>query len=193
MAASEMVKFGTPANYYVRVRFAGWEDEPERSALYRGVYAVTLNMLPEFLFVDDLTWIGPPWLESSLPPEEDGDLTDPDMVRLALLLHSRYTVTPNVALAGRTESFLRPWGWEDQQQGVVFYTSPPEFAMLLDDLAALADTDAARVHSTVRRDEVLDHPVIGFIEERILASPWLDPSDLQSAGRTASRKDTPSW
>ncbi|GAA2867383.1 hypothetical protein Acy02nite_10220 [Actinoplanes cyaneus] len=183
-----MVKFGTPANYYVRVRFAGWEDEPERSALYRGVYTVTLNMLPEFTFVDDLSRLGPPWLESSLPPEEDGDLTDPEMVRLALLLHSWYTVTPNVALAGRTERFIRPWAWEDQQQAVVFYVSPAEFAVLLDDLAALADTEAGNVHSVVRRDKVLDHPVIRFIEDRVLTSPLLDPRDLRSAGRTEASK-----
>jgi hypothetical protein len=178
------MKIGSPANYYVRVRFAGWEDTAERAALYRGVYTVTLNMGPEFAFVDDLTKVGPPWLESSLPPEANGELVDPEMVRLLALLESWYTVTPNAELAGRTDRFALPWGFEDRQQGVVFYTSPAEFAVLLDDLAALADTPAANVHSVVRHDDVPDHPVIRFIEDRVLTSPWLHPRDLQSVGRT---------
>ncbi|WIM97981.1 hypothetical protein ACTOB_001549 [Actinoplanes oblitus] len=176
------MKVGSPANYYVRVRFAGWEDTAERSELYRGVYTVTVNMGPEFTFVDDLTRLGPPWLESALPPEADGELVDPDMVRLLELLQSWYAVTPNDELAGQSHRFVRPWGVEDRQEGVVFYTGTAEFAALLDDLAALADTRAGNVHSVVRRDAVLDHPVIRFLEDRILPSPLLHPMDARTAG-----------
>ncbi|WP_189334777.1 hypothetical protein [Actinoplanes ianthinogenes] len=143
---------------------------------------MTLNMLPEIAFVDDLGHLGPPWRESALPPEEAGDLVDADMVRLLTLLQSRYTVTPNDALAGQTDRFALPWGFDDRQEGVVFYTDRAEFAVLLDDLAALADTEAGNVHSTVRRDAVRDHPVIRFIEDRVLKSPLLHPMDAQSAG-----------
>jgi hypothetical protein len=178
------MKIGTPANYYVRVRPSSWEDTPEREHLHRGSYAVTLNMLLTIAFIDDLSPLGPPWREDTLPPEDDGDLVDPDMVRLLELLQSSYVVTPNETLAGKVEEFHRPWGFEDRTRGVVFYTGRAEFAPLLDDLAALADTPAGNVHSVVRRDAVLDHPAIRFIEDNVLTSPLLHPDDADSAGLT---------
>ncbi|KUL25034.1 hypothetical protein [Actinoplanes awajinensis] len=177
------MKVGTPANYYVRVTFAGAEGPAEDAHLHRGSYAVALNFGPEIAFLDDLSGLGPPWSEANLPPESDGELREPDLVRLLALLHSRYTVTPNAALAGRTERFTLPWGSADQPEGVVFYTSPAEFAVLLDDLEALAGTEAGKVHSGVRRDDVLGRPVIRFVEERVLGSPSWHPRDAKSVGR----------
>jgi hypothetical protein len=185
------MKVGSPANYYVRVSSAGWDVPAEEANLHRGSYAVSLNFGPEIAFIDDLSRLGPPWRESTLPPEEEGELRDPDMVRLLALLHSRYTVTPNAALAGQTERFTLPWGFEDQPEGVVFYTSPAEFAILLDDLVELADSEAGNIHSTVRRDKVLDHPVIQIIENRVLPSPWLHPRDARTAGLPQRSDSTP--
>ncbi|BCJ45175.1 hypothetical protein GCM10010168_69760 [Actinoplanes ianthinogenes] len=176
------MKLGTPANYYVRVRFAGWEDTAERSALYRGVYTVILNEGPDITFVDDLTRYGPPWLASSLPPEEDGDLVDPDMVRLLELLQARYVVTPHDTLAGQTERFARPWPIEENDQAVVFYVSHAESAALLAELEALADSELGNRFPAARRDQMLDNPVIRFIEDRILTSPCLRPRDVERFG-----------
>jgi hypothetical protein len=182
------MKLGNPANYYARVRYAGWDDTAERSGLYRGVYAVELNEGMDLMFIDDLTRYGPPWRESSLPPEEDGDLVDPDMVRPAQLLQSQYAVTPNDSLAGRAERFDRPWPSEENEQAVVFYVSQAEFAPLIAELEALADTDVGNNYPTVRRDQMLSNPVIHFVEDRILTSPLLAPFDAWSFGR-APRPD----
>ncbi|GIF04466.1 hypothetical protein [Actinoplanes siamensis] len=180
------MKIGTPANYYVRAMFSGWDYPPEEAHLHEGCWTVDLNHGMTVAFIDGLDHLGPPWVEASLPPEEDGDLQDPDMVRLLTLLQSTYTVTPNDELAGGVDRFPLPWPTEDRVQGVVFYLTRAEFAPLLDDIKALSETNAGSVQSTVRRDEVLDHPVIRFIEERVLTSRWLTPRDAHVAGLSAS-------
>jgi hypothetical protein len=183
-SAGAAMKLGRPANYYIRVRYAGWDDTAERSDLYRGVYSVVLNEGPDITFVDDLTRYGPAWRESSLPPEENGEIDDPDMVRLLALLHSQYVVTPNDTLAGRTEQFDRPWPIKENDQAAVFYVSQTEFAPLIAELEALADSEVGGKYPAVRRDEMLSNPVIRFVEERILTSPLLDPFDARSFGLT---------
>lgn len=180
------MKIGNPENYYVRALFSGWDYEPEDAHLHEGCWSVDLNHGPSLEFVDRLDHLGPPWLESSLPAETDGGLDDPDMVRLLTLLSATYAVTPNDELAGQVGRFALPWPTEGRDTGTVFYVSRAEFAVLLDDVKALADTPAGRVHSTVRRDDVIDHPCIQFVQNRLLTSPWLSPMDRNWAGLRTS-------
>jgi hypothetical protein len=177
------VKIGTPANYYVRVGSEAWSAPADEAARYAGTYEVDLNRLVVVTFVDDLTAFGPPWTDAALPPPDEG-LTDPALVRLATLLGGRYVVTPNDALAGRAERFERPWGRPESRASVVFYVSAAEFAGLRDDLEALWDV-AGNLHSTARRDDLRDRPVVRFLEERVLTPEWLSPPDAAAIGRGA--------
>jgi hypothetical protein len=175
------VKIGTPANYFVRVASEAWSAPPDEAARHAGTYEIDLNRLLVVTFVDDVSRFGPPWSDAPLPPPEQ-ELTDPALVRLATLLGGRYVVTPNDALAGRAERFERPWGSPESRAAVVFYVTTGQFAELRADLEALWDV-AGNVHSTARRDDLADRPVLRLIEERVLTSEWLTPNDAAAIGR----------
>jgi hypothetical protein len=57
------------------------------------------------------------------------------------------------------------------------------FTELRDDLEALGNA-TGNVHCTARRDALLDHPVIQFIEGHVLISTWLRPIDARSICRS---------
>jgi hypothetical protein len=175
------MKIGTPVNYYVRVGSEAWSAAPEDAARYAGTYEVDLNRLVVITFVDDVSEFGPPWTDAPLPPPEQ-ELTDPGQIRLATLLGGRYVVTPNDALAGGADRFEKPWGRPRSRDGIVFYVTAAQFAELRADLESLWDL-AGNVHSTARRDELLDRPVIQFIEDRVLVPQWLFPDDAAAIGR----------
>jgi hypothetical protein len=133
------VKIGNPANYFVRVSSRAWEGDEREAAPYAGTYTVDLNSVVTVAFVDDVAGFGPPWTADALPPAGTR-LHDPALARLATLLGSAYVVTPNDALAGRTETFVRPWGASDRRQGLV-----------LTSRAACSPGPAATSCSTIRR------------------------------------------
>jgi hypothetical protein len=178
------MKIGTPANYYVRVGSEAWSASPDEAARYDGTYEVDLNQLVVVTFVDDVSRFGPPWTGAPLPPPEQ-ELTDPQLNRLAALLGGRYVVTPNDALAGRTERFERPWGRPESRDGTVFYVTSAQFAELRADLEALWEV-AGNVHSGARRDDLRDRPVLRLIEDRVLVAPWLSAQDAAAIGRGSS-------
>jgi hypothetical protein len=176
------MKLGNPPNYYyVRVSSDAWSLPLEEASLYDGTYRVDLNRVLKVTFVDGLSRFGPPWTAGALPAP-GAELRDPALVRLNTLLNGRYVVTPNDALAGRAERFDWPWGEPGERYVVVFYVSTQTFTELRDDLEALLDV-AGNVHSTASRDDLLDHPVIQFIEDHVLTSTWLRPIDARTIGR----------
>ncbi|WP_229071608.1 hypothetical protein [Actinoplanes sp. DH11] len=177
------MKLGFPPNYYVRVSSRTWSLPPDEATPYDGTWTVDLNRVVGVAFVDDLTGLGPPWTAAPLPPPGTA-LRDPAQIRLAMLLNGDYVVTPNDTLAGRSERFERPWGDPDERDGAVFYTGTADFAALRTDLEDLGDL-AGGVHSVARRDELLTHPAIRYIEDHVLTSPWLRPTHARALGRLA--------
>ncbi|GLY01587.1 hypothetical protein [Actinoplanes sp. NBRC 101535] len=175
------MKLGFPPNYHVRVDSLAWSLPDGEAALHEGTYRVDLNRVVVVTFVDDLAVAGPPWSADSLP-EPGTDLTDPVQARLSVLLSAVYAVTPNAALAGRSERFERPWAADGSRDGAVFYTGVEEFAVLRADLEELGDI-AGGVHSVVQRDTLIEHPVIRFLEDRVLDSPWLRADHAEALGR----------
>ncbi|ROO62080.1 hypothetical protein EDC02_4049 [Micromonospora sp. Llam0] len=172
------MKIKPSANFYVRVRRREWEEEPPASPVYNGMFTVTLNFTVPVAFVPEIA-SAPPWTDASLPP----DLVEPataEQARLIEALTADYVVTPNGALAGTEEPFLRPTddGGPDLPT-VVFYVTGAEFARYADDLDQLSEV-AGDLHSFARIADLREHEVIAFIERRIVPSPMLLPIHLQT-------------
>jgi hypothetical protein len=177
------MKIGNPANYYVRVRARGWDEEPEQAELYEGMYAVDLNQLVRVSFVPAVT-AARPWSLDNLPADI-ADFTTAQQARLHEVLLTDHSVTPDETRAGTEEQFDWPFDWDASSpppRPTVFYVTSEEFARLSADLEDLTDI-AGKLHSFVRRDEVADREVVRFIEHRILDSPLLSPRSAQMIGR----------
>jgi hypothetical protein len=80
-----------------------------------------------------------------------------------------YAVTPNAALAGRTEQTGTP-----EFPANIFYVDPDEFAEFTRELTALSEI-ASDGNPELQRDELIDRSVIRFIDDRVLGSPLLTP------------------
>ncbi|MCI4065027.1 hypothetical protein MRQ36_21665 [Micromonospora sp. R77] len=177
------MKIGNPANYYVRVWARSWDEEPEQAALYEGIYSFDLNEVVSVSFVPAVT-TPRPWSLDDLPGDIS-EFTTSEQVRVYELLGTEYSVTPDETRAGTEEQFDWPYDWDaplPPPHPTVFYVTPEEFARLSADLEALSDI-AGKLHSFVRREEVVDHEVVRFIERRILDSPLLAPASARAIGR----------
>jgi hypothetical protein len=178
------VKVGPKVNYPVGVRPQEWDEPNDNAALYRGVYAVTLNHLVDISFVPDVSAIAPPWDFAVLPDDID-TIETVDLARLATALFTSYVVTPNDRLAGTDDRIDRtpPEGMPNVDlTGTVFYVTTEEFSRFAAELDSLTDI-AGDLHPRVRVDELRDRDVIAFIERRIVASPLLKPDHAELLGR----------
>jgi hypothetical protein len=181
------LKVSPKADYPVQViTEERYEDDPRTGPLYRGIFRVVLNHMVAVLFVPETGVGAPNWDYQHLSEKLDAITTVED-ARLASVLGASYSVTPNDARAG-TEDRLEwpaqdtPVGHFDSSTGVIFYVTNPDFARYAADLERLNGIvfDAWENEPVSR---LRDYGVIRFIEERIVASPWLGPSDARMLGR----------
>lgn len=172
------MKVSPTADFPVRVLEQQWEDG---DPLYAGIFAVTLNHVVDVAFVPDLSAIAPPWEDRLLPQDLDAVKT-PEQARLATVLFTSYVVTPNLDRAGTDDVFI--WGVESgDDRHIVYYVTPAEFDAHAADLAVLTAV-AGNPHSPPRVSELRDqHPVVRFIEERIVASAGIHPRHAVMLGR----------
>src|SRR5262249_9771760 len=133
------------------------------------------------------TGVGAPnWDYRQLSAKLDAVTTVEDAC-LATVLDASYSVTPNDARAG-TEDRLEwpaqdtPVGHFESSTGGIFYVTNSDFASSTSDLQRLEEiVSDAWENEPVSR--LRDYEVIRFIEERIVASPWLEPQDAMMLGR----------
>ncbi|MBO3737757.1 hypothetical protein [Actinoplanes flavus] len=177
------MKLGSDADYNVRVRARGWDEEAENAFLYDGMYTFDLNQTVSVSFVP-APGTERPWSLDTLP-EDIADFTTPAQARLLEILTAQYSVTPDPARAGTEEQLAWPFDWAgdgDPPRPTIFYVTPEEFTRYAGDLEALSEF-AGGIHSVVRRSAVTGHPVVRFLEERVLASPRLSPLSARALGR----------
>lgn len=181
------MKVSPKADYPVQVTtHERYEDDPRTGPLYRGIFRVVLNHQVAVLFVPETGAGAPNWDYRDLSEKLDAVSTVED-ARLATLLVESYSVTPNDARAD-TEDRL-PWPAQDtpaghfeSSTGVIFYVTNAAFARYTADLQQLEGiVSDAWDNEPVSR--LRDYEVIRFIEERIVASPWLEPYDAMMLGR----------
>ena len=178
------MKLGNPPNYLVQVsRNGGVWDPPELSALYDGIWTVTLNATLSVTFVPHVDRDDPPWpVEDGLPADP---FTVPAQVRWFELTTGSLSVTPDAARAGTVEQFdAGEW------KSTVWYVTPAEFAAFVTDLDALDDVidqiqlrdDPAR--NRAHRDDVLGFAVMRFVDGVVLGSSHLTEVQASTVGRT---------
>lgn len=169
------MKVAPSADYPVRVLRQEWEEE---NSLYAGIFAVTLNHTVDIAFIPDLSPVAPPWEELRLPEDLDA-ITTPEQARLATALLTPYVVTPNDARAGGDETFS-----SDGDRHIVYYVSATEFDEYAAELAALSTTAAGSLRSQPQVSALRDqHPVVRFIETRIVGSGQLQPQHAFMLGQ----------
>jgi hypothetical protein len=174
------MKVAPTADYPVQVLRQEWEEPAEAAAWYAGIFTVTLNHHVDVAFVPDVSAVAPPWDDHLLPADLD-EVETPGQARIATALLSPYVVTPNQARAGGDETFRWPPDGSDAPQ-VVFYVTGEEFARYAADLDQLTGVAGGRA-SGPRVSELRDHPVIGFLEQRVVGSARLDPRHAFLLGR----------
>lgn len=155
------MKLGNPANYFVQVWPSWWDEPDETAALYRDIFALSLNAAVTVKFVPDVGSAAPPW---RLPAGDDEPATAEE-VRVVEALTAQFAVTPKPALAGQIDEFALEPG---EPANTVFYVTAEEFAAYRDDLASLAETAGAAL-PTVRHDDVADLAVVRFLDTRVLS------------------------
>jgi hypothetical protein len=181
------MKVSPKADYPVQViTEENYEDDPSTGPLYRGIFRVVLNHMVAVLFVPETGVGAPNWDYRQLSAELDAVTTIED-ARLATVLDATYSVTPNDARAG-TEDRLEwpaqdtPVGHFESSTGVIFYVTNSDFARYTADLQRLEGiVSDAWENEPVSR--LRDYEVIRFIEERIVASLWLEPYDAMMLGQ----------
>jgi len=130
-------------NFAVSVRHQIWEESPENTEFYQGIYSVTLNFLVNLMFVPEFernltNW--PPNL-----PENIDNVNSENEARLFTTAVSDYTVTPNSLLSGQ-ETITFVLADEKVKNAdltsdvrIVFYVSHDKFAIFNKELSMLAE------------------------------------------------------
>jgi hypothetical protein len=98
-------------------------------------------------------------------------------VRWYELLMASYAVTPNAALAGRTEQTGTP-----EFPANIFYVDPDEFAEFTRELTALSEI-ASDGNPELQRDELIDRSVIRFHRRSGPRLTAADPRSARAVGR----------
>ncbi|WP_433333455.1 hypothetical protein [Spirillospora sp. CA-294931] len=182
------MKVGPNANFPVKVRHQSEEVFPETAHLYANVFAVSLNVTVDIMFVPDLSGSAPPWDVRTLPQDIDVITTVPQ-ARMVSALLSTYVVTPNARYAGTEESFGALGDGVDEPSGVVFYVTPAEFDRYRADLDALSEVTSP-TFTGEKVNDLREYKVVAFIERRILDSAWLRSQDAITLGRPISPAET---
>jgi hypothetical protein len=176
------VKITPSADYYVGVELREWEAEESAKPLYAGIIEVLLHYAVPIVFIPDVSTVTPPWDAPVDPPPLD-ERTPPEQVRLYEALTSIYGVTPNDSRAGTEERFVWPPGADPRfSTSTIFFVTAAQFAKYSNDLVQLSEF-ATGLRSFTRLSELPRYDVLDFLEDRVLASPWLNPLHAASLGR----------
>jgi hypothetical protein len=176
------VKITPSADYYVGVEPKEWEAEEFARPLYAGIIEVLLHYAVSITFIPDISSVAPPW-DAPVDPAPLDDQTPPTQVRLYEALTSAYAVTPNDSLAGTEQQFLWPPDADPRYNtSTVFFVTATQFAKYSDDLVQLSEF-ATGLRSFTRLSELPAYDVLDFLEQRVLASAWLNPLHAASLGR----------
>lgn len=164
------------ADYPVGVRPMSTEVPTKVADLYEGIYEVTLNNLVDILFCPavSVSVAGPVFYNDLLPHDLD-EITTTTQARLATVLLSSYTITPNDALRGHQELLVH----DDEANvggGLVYYIAESEFEIYSSELRELS-TQLGGLHSQVTVASLGNYAVIRFIRDIVVPSPKFDPSD----------------
>ncbi len=166
-------------DFPVSVRHQIWEEEPDVSALYQGIFDLILNHEIGVMFVPEFEKNAREW-PPRLPDNIDEIKTERE-ARLISVALSKYSVTPDSSLAGQEEIIARE-GRDSPTQGIIFYVTPQEFETFSAELSELADQMPA-VHSAIKISEIENLEVAKFILFRALTSPYLSEKELEKLGR----------
>jgi hypothetical protein len=166
-------------DFSISVRNQTCEEEPEVAALYQGIFDVILNHTVSIMFIPKIVINSQNW--PPVLPENVDDISTEIEARLITVGLSRYTVTPNLLLAGKEE--IIPQTDSDYcQSGVVFFVTPEEFNIFSMELAILAE-QIPSLHSSKKASELQDLNFIKFILSHIIPSKYFAEQDLQILGR----------
>ncbi|GJD23655.1 hypothetical protein RIVM261_086110 [Rivularia sp. IAM M-261] len=166
-------------DFSISVRHQPCEQEPEVAALYQGIFDVILNHTVSIMFVPNIeinSYNWPPVL-----PENIDDIFTEIEARLITTGLSKYTVTPNLLLAGK-EEIIPQTGSDYCQSGVVFFVTPEEFDIFSMELSRLAE-QMPSLHSSKKVSEIDNLNFIKFIFSHIMSSKYFAEQDLQILGR----------
>lgn len=178
------MKVTPTADYPVQVLRQAWEEEPAVAHLYTDAFAVSLNYLVKVAFIPDVSTLAPPWEANTLTAllEVPQQTMTPSQAQVFSALSASYVVTPSEQLAGRDETFRWPASGSDEDEHVVCYVEPQEYAEYAVELEALTeivgDAYPARRVSDLRR-----YPVVAFLERRLVASDRFAPRHAVLLGR----------
>ncbi len=144
------------------------------SALFAGVYNVTLNHAETVMFIP--TIVRDPEWPPALPNDVDSPRSRKEALRFAIAL-SPFSVTPDETRAGTRETFTIDPG----SPNVIFYVSRAEFALLSQELESLADQFKG-IHDALPVSKIPDH-LAHLLLDRILPSGHLSERTLRLLGR----------
>ncbi|AEH07782.1 MULTISPECIES: hypothetical protein [Protofrankia] len=176
------MKVSPKADYPVKVVHEPREHEPPVADLYEGVFAMLLNYVVNVTFVPDVSAAAPPWDDHLLPADFD-EIASGVQARLVSAILGSYVVTPNETRADGEERF--EWGQNSEfgsTSGVVFYVTPSDFARYAVDLVRLSEMNEDDFYARKTVSTLRGYDVVGFVERRVLASPWLLPRDAVMLG-----------
>lgn len=173
------------ADYPVQVLRQAWEEEPAVAHLYDGAYAVSLNHVVKVAFIPDVSPLAPPWDADALTAllEVPQEAMTPIQAQVFSALSASYVITPSAGLADRDETFRWPAGGGEEDEHAVFYIDPPAYARYAAELDALTEV-ASDASPDQRVSDLRHHPVIAFLERRVVASDRLIPRHAVLLGRT---------
>lgn len=189
------MKVSLERDFTVSVRHQIWEELPEKSEYYRGIYSVNLNFLVSVMFVPGFEINEEEW--PPVLPENLDEVSSENEARLFTTALSDYTVTPQTRWAGKAEKILLPSGKEDRensdinlQTGVVFYVSNREFEVFSQELSALAQQTPG-AHDSVKISEIKELEISKFLLDKIVDSPHFSTQDLKILRREDKYPHTP--
>lgn len=166
-------------DFSISVRHQTYEEEPEVAALYQGIFDIRLNHTVSIMFVPDIVIDSKYW--PPVLPENVDNISTEIEARLITVGLSRYTVTPNLLLAGKEDIIPQPVS-NYCQSGVVFFVNPEDFKIFSMELSMLAE-QIPSLHSSKKASEIQDFNFIKLILSRIIPSKYFAEQDLQILGR----------
>ena len=161
------MKVSPRSDYPVGVRPMSVEVPAGVAGLYEGIYEVTLNSVVGIVFCPSLAEVAPPFRDELLPRDVD-EITTATQARLASILFSTYSVTPNDSRSGGHERL--------PEKGVVFYVTESEFTTFAAELRELSGRLGGRYPDGTVAD-LADHAVIRFVRATVIPSPEFRPTD----------------
>jgi hypothetical protein len=121
----------------------------------------------DIVFCPSLADVAPPFRDELLPRDVD-EITTTTQARIASILFSPYSVTPNDSRSGGHEQL--------PGKGVVFYVSDAEFARFSAELRELSQRLGGRYPDQTVAD-LAGNAVIQFVRETVVPAPEFRPAD----------------